>query len=63
MPAVFNAANEKAVAMFLAEKIPYLAIPDIIESSMEEISFVADPKIEEVLETETAVYQYIESRW
>ena len=62
MPAVFNAANEKAVAMFLAEKIPYLAIPDIIESSMEEISFVADPKIEEVLETETAVYQYIESR-
>lgn len=63
MPAVFNAANEKAVAMFLAEKIPYLAIPDIIESSMEEISFMADPKIEEVLETETAVYQYIESRW
>ncbi len=63
MPTVFNAANEKAVAMFLEKKISYLTIPDIIESSMEEISFVADPKVEEILETESAVYQYIESRW
>ncbi len=63
MPTVFNAANEKAVAMFLEEKIPYLAIPEIIEASMETIPFLEDPKVEEILETETAVYQYIESRW
>lgn len=63
MPTVFNAANEKAVAMFLKEQISYPAIPEIIEASMEEIPFVADPKLEEILETEAAVYQYIESRW
>lgn len=62
-PTVFNAANEKAVAMFLEERIPYSAIPDMIEASMEEIPFRADPKLEEILETEAAVYQYIESRW
>ena len=49
--------------MFLEEKIPYLAIPEIIEASMETIPFLEDPKVEEILETETAVYQYIESRW
>jgi 1-deoxy-D-xylulose-5-phosphate reductoisomerase len=31
MPAVLNGANEQAVAMFLAEKIPFLAIPQLIE--------------------------------
>lgn len=63
VPTVFNAANEKAVAMFLEEQISYSAIPDIIEASMEEIPFLEDPGLEEILETETAVYQYIESRW
>lgn len=36
-PAVFNAANEVAVAAFLEEKIPYLAIPEIIEGALAKI--------------------------
>jgi 1-deoxy-D-xylulose-5-phosphate reductoisomerase len=31
MPAVLNGANEQAVALFLDEKIPFLAIPQLIE--------------------------------
>ena len=31
MPAVLNAANEQAVALFLEETIPFLAIPQLIE--------------------------------
>lgn len=31
-PAVYNAANEVAVAAFLAEKIPFLAIPALVEN-------------------------------
>jgi 1-deoxy-D-xylulose-5-phosphate reductoisomerase len=31
MPAVLNAANEQAVALFLEEAIPFLAIPEVIE--------------------------------
>jgi 1-deoxy-D-xylulose-5-phosphate reductoisomerase len=33
-PAVFNAANEIAVAEFLAGKLPFLAIPRVIEHSL-----------------------------
>jgi glyoxylase-like metal-dependent hydrolase (beta-lactamase superfamily II) len=33
-PAVFNAANEVAVAAFLKKQVPYLAIPRIIEKTL-----------------------------
>ena len=33
-PAVYNAANEIAVAAFLAEQIPFLAIPTIVEKTL-----------------------------
>ncbi|MFN9618277.1 MAG: 1-deoxy-D-xylulose-5-phosphate reductoisomerase [Synechococcaceae cyanobacterium] len=35
MPAVLNAANEQAVALFLQERIPFLAIPHLIEQTCE----------------------------
>ncbi len=58
IPTVFNAANERAVAMFLDRKISYPAITEIIGESMESIGFV-----KEILETESATYEFIESRW
>lgn len=60
VPTVFNAANEKAVALFLDKKISYLHITDIIEKAMEECSFIANPGLEEILETELKTYEYIE---
>ena len=62
-PVVFNAANEKAVAMFLDEKISFLAIPKIIEECMEESVFLENPDIEQILWTKDTVDQYIERRW
>ena len=62
-PTVFNAANEKAVAMFLHRQISYPDIPRIIEASMQEIRFIKEPNLDEILETESEVYQFIESRW
>lgn len=41
-PAVYNAANEVAVAAFLAGRIPFLAIPPVVEHSLRLIS-PADP--------------------
>ena len=35
MPAVLNAANEQAVALFLNEEIPFLSIPKLIETTCE----------------------------
>ena len=63
IPTVFNAANEKAVAMFLERRIAFLDIPDIIASAMEEIAYIEHPSVEEILATEAAVYEWIESRW
>lgn len=63
MPTVFNAANEKAVAMFLDRKTGFLDIYDIIESAMDAHSTIQDPDIDSILETEKETYRYVESRW
>lgn len=63
IPTVFNAANEKAVALFLERKIGYLEITEIIEACMEQAAYIADPDVDEILETEQAAYEYIMGRW
>jgi 1-deoxy-D-xylulose-5-phosphate reductoisomerase len=63
IPTAFNAANEKAVALFLDRKIAFLEIADIIEASMEQASFVEQPDVAQILETEREVYDFIDSRW
>ncbi len=63
MPTVYNAANERAVAKFLDRKIAYLQIPEIIGTCMEHHKVKENPSVEEILDTEQAVYEFIESRW
>ena len=63
VPTIYNAANEKAVAMFLDGRISYVEIPEIIASSMMEVFYKENPTLEEILETEKATYEFIESRW
>lgn len=63
MPTVFNAANEMAVAKFLDRKIKFLDIPEIIGEAMEKHTAIISPSLEEILETEKATYEFIESRW
>lgn len=63
MPTVFNAANERAVALFLDRKIGFLDIYDIIESCMETHRPEQEPDVERILASEREVYDYIESRW
>lgn len=63
LPTVFNAANELAVSKFLNRKIGYLQIPEIIETCMKNHKNILNPTVDEILETEQAVYEQIESRW
>lgn len=63
LPTVFNAANERAVAMFLNREIGYLQIPEIIAGCMEMHKVIADPTVEEILQTEQETYEYIKNRW
>lgn len=61
MPTVYNAANEKAVALFLERKIKFLEIYDLIQQAMENHKVIAAPSIEEILETEAAAYEFIDA--
>ena len=63
IPTIYNAANEAAVARFLNREIAYLEIPEIIEAAMSEVAFVANPSLDEVLQTEQATYDFIDRRW
>ena len=62
MPTVYNAANEKAVGLFLDRKISYLQITDLIEEVMEQHKVIENPTVEEILATEAAVYEYISGK-
>ena len=62
LPTVFNAANEKAVALFLERRIGYLEITELIRACMEEHVNIPSPTLEEILATEAGVYAYIDSR-
>ncbi|MEG0306876.1 MAG: 1-deoxy-D-xylulose-5-phosphate reductoisomerase [Clostridium sp.] len=59
MPAIYNGANEIAVELFLAEKIEYLQIEEIIEESMNKFSYVENPSLNEVLDIDKKVREYV----
>ena len=59
VPTIYNAANEKSVALFLEKKISYLQIPEMIERSMRKVKRVENPDVTQILETEAEVYEYI----
>ena len=50
MPCIFNAANEVAVAAFLAGDIYFLDIYDIIEETMLKRETILEPELEELFE-------------
>lgn len=60
IPTVYNAANEKAVSLFLDRKISYPEITELIEACMEDAEFIDHPNVDEILWTEAAAYEFIE---
>lgn len=63
MPTVFNAANERAVSKFLHREIGFTDIYAIIRECMDAHQVIPDPDLSQILDTEQAVYEMIESRW
>jgi 1-deoxy-D-xylulose-5-phosphate reductoisomerase len=51
-PAVFNAANEVAVAAFLAGRIPFLAIPGIIDHTLQTVENFEPDRLAAVLDAD-----------
>jgi 1-deoxy-D-xylulose-5-phosphate reductoisomerase len=54
LPAILNAANEQAVALFLDEKIAFLDIPKVIEKACDRFSVqnILAPSLEDILEAD-----------
>lgn len=52
LPAVLNAANEAAVARFLAKEIPFLGIPRLIERIMAQHRVKSCPSLADILEAD-----------
>lgn len=59
LPTVFNAANEFAVAQFLNRKCGFLDITDMIEKAMDCIQYIDNPDVDDILDTEKAVYEFL----
>lgn len=53
MPTAFNAANEKAVELFLARKIGFTDIPRLINKAMEMHSVVESPDVDTILKVQS----------
>jgi 1-deoxy-D-xylulose-5-phosphate reductoisomerase len=53
-PAVYNAANEVAVAAFLARRLPFLAIPEVIDKSLQSSANFEPADLDAVLEADAA---------
>lgn len=62
LPTVLNAANELAVSKFLKLEVKYLEIMEIIEDCMNAHKNIANPSLEQILQTEAETYERIESR-
>lgn len=62
-PTVFNAANEKAVSLFLDKKISFLQIPEIIEMCMDAHKWLEAPNVEEILASEQETYELIQTKF
>lgn len=52
MPCILNAANEVAVAAFLQERLSFTGMPALIEETMERVSFVATPDLDDYVLTD-----------
>ena len=61
VPTVYNAANERAVALFLDHKIGFLEIPQLIAQAMEAHHKIENPDVEQILQTQKACDELIDN--
>lgn len=55
MPAAMNAANERAVELFLADRISFLDIPRIIEETMHKHKVISCPSLSDIIDVDREV--------
>ena len=58
MPCIMNAANEIVVEAFLKEKVGFLQIPELIEKTMNSISFIHRPSLEDYQQSDLEAREF-----
>ncbi|MDQ3842406.1 MAG: 1-deoxy-D-xylulose-5-phosphate reductoisomerase [Bacteroidota bacterium] len=58
LPCVMNAANEIAVFAFLRNKIGFLEMTDLVEKTMQKVSFISKPTLQEYFESDGEARSY-----
>jgi 1-deoxy-D-xylulose-5-phosphate reductoisomerase len=61
LPCVLNAANEIAVYAFLRNRIGFLDMTDVIEKTMEKISYIEKPTLDEYFDSDGEARNYAAS--
>ena len=61
-PCILNASNEVLVEAFLNEKINYLDMTKFIEDSLNKISYIATPNLEQLIETDLLTRSFINKK-
>ncbi|HRS18208.1 MAG TPA: 1-deoxy-D-xylulose-5-phosphate reductoisomerase [Bacteroidales bacterium] len=61
MPCIMNAANEVAVHAFLHDKISFLGMSGLIEKTMQHISYIAQPSLDDYIHTHNESIAYAQS--
>lgn len=59
MPTVYNAANEKAVSLFLDKKIKFLQITELIGEAMANHKALQNPSVDEILAAEKEAHEFV----
>ena len=54
-----NGANEEAVALFLADKIGFYDIYRLVAQAVEQVPFIQNPTLEEILEADHLARQSV----
>lgn len=60
MPTVLNAANEKAVSLFLENRIRFLEIAEVIGAAMEAHKVIGEPDVAQILEAEKEAHESVQ---
>jgi 1-deoxy-D-xylulose-5-phosphate reductoisomerase len=59
---VMNGANEEAVALFLADKIGFYDIYELVAGAVDHVPFIQDPTLEEILAADRMAREYVRNQ-
>ena len=61
--AAMNGANEEAVALFLADKIGFYDIYNLVSGAVAAAEFISEPTLEEILETDRLARAFVQANY